>query len=531
MAAVAASADDVPASAGHPAGDQAVLPTKHHSLAVAGIMLSAILPLLDTTIANVAIPHMQSALGATPESIMWMLTSYMIAHAIGMPLAGWLSERIGARRLYLLSALLFVVTSMLCGIAQNLPQMVIFRSLQGLTGAFILPLSQSLLLDISRPSQHARMMTLWGLGAVMGPILGPLIGGWLTENWAWRWVFFVNLPLGAVALALLSFTLPEHPKRAGRRFDLFGFAVLAIGLSALQLMLDRGNHVDWFDALETWLYLGVALSSLWVLMIHFLTAKAPLFDRMLFADLNYMISLVFSALIGIVIYATMALLPSMLQGLMGYTVFDTGVVLAPRGVGAMIAMQIGSAMLARNWDPRIIVALGFACAIWSLWDMAHWSLTIAQSHIIWTGVIQGFGVGFVSLPVFVIAYVTLEPRLRTDASGLLNLTRLVGSSVGISIVTTQLASSIQTSHSELAGSMRNPAADLFDVAAMGGFREFSESALRMADAEVNRQAAMIGYVNDFWLIMWAAIIAAPLILIIRRPGQAARGGANMADAH
>lgn len=531
MAAGAASAEDVPVPAAHhPPGDRAVLPTRYHSIAVAGIMLSAILPLLDTTIANVAIPHMQSALGATPESIMWMLTSYMIAHAIGMPLCGWLAERIGARRLFLLSALLFVTTSMLCGIAQNLPQMVIFRSLQGLTGAFILPLSQSLLLDISRPSQHAKMMTLWGLGAVMGPILGPLIGGWLTENWAWRWVFFVNLPLGAISLALLYFTLPEHPKRAGRSFDLFGFFVLAIGLSALQLMLDRGHHVDWFDAFETWIYFGVTISALWILIVHFVTAKAPLFDRHLFADLNFMISLIFSSLIGIVIYATMALLPSMLQGLMGYTVFDTGIVLAPRGIGAMFAMQIGSRMLARNWDPRISVAIGFVCAIWSLWDMSHWSLTMSQAHIIWTGVIQGMGVGFVSLPVFVIAYVTLPPRLRTDASGLMNLSRLVGSSVGISIVTAQLARSIQTSHMELAGSMRNPAADLFDVAAVGGFREFSESALRIADMEVNRQAAMIGYINDFWLIMWAAILAAPLILIIRRP-KPASGPPPVPDGH
>lgn len=531
MASRTASAEDVPASGGHSAGDRAVLPTRHHGVAVAGIMLATILPLLDTTIANVAIPHMQSALGATPESIMWMLTSYMIAHAIGMPLTGWLAERIGARRLFLLSTTSFIITSMLCGIAMSLEAMVIFRSLQGLSGAFILPLSQSLMLDISRPSQHPKMMTIWGLGAVMGPILGPLIGGWLTENWDWRWVFFVNVPLGILALVLLYFTLPERPQKKRRQFDLFGFSILALGLSALQLMLDRGHHVDWFDSLETWIYFGITVSSLWVLIVHFVTAKAPLFDRAMFGDVNFLISFVFMTLVGIVIYATMALLPPMLQSLMNYSVFDTGLVLAPRGIGAMVAMQLSNRMAAANWDPRISTAIGFACAIWSLYDMAHWSLYVSQSHIIWTGVIQGFGVGFVSLPVFIIAFATLEPRLRTDASGLLNLSRLVGSSVGISVVTAQLARTIQTSHSDLVGSMRNPASDIVDVATISGFREFSESALRLADIEINRQAAMIGYVNDFWLIMWATVVAAPLILLIRRPAAPGAGGASMADTH
>lgn len=504
------------ASQGAPA-DVAVLPPRYHGLVVAGIMLATILPLLDTTIANVAIPHMQSALSATPESVMWVLTSYIIAHAVAMPLTGWLSDRIGSRQLFLYSTAGFILTSMLCGIAQNIEQMVIYRTLQGIAGAFIMPLSQSLLLDVSRPSRHPQMMTIWGFGAVLGPIMGPLTGGWITENWDWRWAFLVNVPLGLISLVTLYFTLPGHPKKR-RPFDLTGFVLVGLCMASLQLMLDRGQQVDWFDALESWLYLFIALSTLWMAIIHLVTSSNPLFDRALFRDVNFLIAFIFMMVVGMVIYATAALLAPMLQILFHFTAYDTGLVIAPRGIGAMIAMQLANRMIARRIDPRFPIALGFSFAIWSLYAMSGWTLEVSLPQFLWTGVVQGLGIGFITMPIYIVAFATLAPRLRTDAAGLLNLSRLMGSSIMISVVTTLLARSVQTSHSDMGSHINASASAILDTATTGQFREFGEGALRMVDAEINRQAAMIGYVNDYWLIMWITIAAAPLILLVRRAG-------------
>ena len=495
--------------------DSPTLPTEHHTLVVVGVMLATILPLLDTTIANVAIPHMQSALGATPETVMWVLTSYIIAHAVAMPLTGWLAERVGSRQLFLASTAGFILTSMLCGIAQSLEEMVLYRVLQGIAGAFLMPLSQSILLDVTRPSRHAAMMAIWGIGAVLGPILGPLAGGWITESFNWRWIFLINAPLGIISLILLYFTLPGHPKKR-RAFDLTGFVLLGIAMASLQFLLDRGHQVDWFDALESWIYLGFCLSALWMFIIHLATTTNPLFDRALFADINFLIAFIFMILVGMVIYATAALLAPMLQNLFGYSAYDTGLVIAPRGIGAMIAMQTASYMLSRNIDPRIPITMGFVCVIWSTHAMTGWSLDTPQAEFLWTGVLQGMGVGFISLPIYVVAFATLPARLRTDGAGLLNLSRLIGSSVSISAVTALLARNMQVSHADLGGHIDSSMTHYIDTAMVGQYHEIGEGALRMLDMEINRQAAMIAYVNDFWLIMWASILTMPLILLVRR---------------
>lgn len=495
--------------------DQPTLRAEYYVLVVIGLMLANILPLIDTTIANVAIPHMQSALGATPESVMWVLTSYIIAHAVAIPLTGWLADRFGSRQLFIASTVAFVVTSMLCGIAQNLEEMVLFRILQGIAGAFIMPLSQSILLDITRPSRHASIMAIWSLGVVVGPIVGPLLGGWITENIDWRWVFFINVPLGIIALFILYFTLPGHPKRR-RRFDLTGFILLGLSLAALQFLLDRGHQVDWFDALECWIYLGVCLCSFWMAIVHLSTAKDPLFDRALFADINFLVAFIFMLLVGTVIYSTAALLAPMLQNLFGYTAYDTGVVIAPRGIGAMMAMQMANRMLSYKIDPRVPITIGFICVIWSLYAMAQWSLETTQFEFLWTGVVQGLGVGFITLPIYIVAFATLAPHLRTDGSGLLNLSRLIGSSMSISVVTALFARSVQVSHADLGAHINQSTMSYINPTLSAQYQEFGESALAMLDMEINRQAAMIGYINDFWLVMWASIITMPLILMVRK---------------
>jgi MFS transporter, DHA2 family, multidrug resistance protein len=495
--------------------DVAQLPVRTHWLLIVGVMTASLLQVLDITIANVAIPHMQSSLGATPDTISWVLTSYIIASAVAMPITGWLADRVGSRRLFLISVTLFVGASMLCGMAQNLEEMVIFRALQGVGGAFIAPLSQSVLLDTTRPSRQPQIIALWGMGVMLGPILGPVLGGWLTEAANWRWVFFVNVPVGALCLVILLAELPGRPLRR-RKFDLFGFAMIGTALASLQLLLDRGNLLDWFSSLETWLWLGLAVSAAWAAVIHSATAKEPLFDRRMFADVNFAVSLVFMVVVGAVMLATMALLPPMLQGLFGYSVVDTGLVLMPRGIGVLISMQLSGIMMRKGVDARWIVAVGFLLGGWSLHEMAAWSLEADRWHFVVTGLVQGLGIGLVFIPLNAAAFATLPPELRTDGSSLLNLTRSVGSSVGISIAMTLLARNLQRNHEELAGYVTPQASAMFDPSTLDRFQQYGRAGLAVVDAEVNRQAAMIAYLNDFYLMMWLSLAAVPLVLLMRR---------------
>jgi len=512
---MASAAQPAGSAAGHPhQSDEAHLHADNYWLLIVGIMAASLLQILDTTIANVAIPHMQASLGATIDSVTWVLTSYIIASAVALPITGWLADRIGARRLFIGSVAGFIFTSMLCGMAQNLEEMVIFRAMQGVAGAFIAPLSQAFMLDITRPSRHAQVMAIWSMGIMIGPILGPILGGWLTESANWRWVFYVNLPIGILSLAALIAYLPQ-PEQRRRPFDLTGFILLAIALSGLQLMLDRGGHLDWFDATEIWIYALLALSAGWMVVIHLSTAKHPMFDTALFRDRNFAFAMLFMLVIGVVMFATMALLPPMLQNLFGYGVIDTGIVLMPRGIGILISMQVSSWLMRRGWDARPVVAMGFLICGFSLWQMAHWSLAVDQFHIIATGLTQGLGMGLVFIPLQVSAFATLAPRLRTEGSSLLNLFRSLGASVGIALMTVLLGSNIQTSHSVLAGHITAATGSVIDVSTIDRFQALGDMALRIMDAEVNRQAAMIAYINDFWLMMWITIAAAPLAFFMR----------------
>lgn len=503
-------------------GDEAHLHTDNYWLLIIGVMAASLLQILDSTIANVAIPHMQASLGATIDSVTWVLTSYIIASAVALPITGWLADRIGARQLFIASVAGFIGSSMLCGMAQSLEEMIAFRALQGVTGAFIAPLSQSFMLDVTRPSRHAQIMAIWGMGIMIGPILGPILGGWLTESASWRWVFFVNLPIGIISLAALIAFLPRREHRR-RKFDLTGFILLALALSGLQLMLDRGGHLDWFDSAEIWLYALVALSGGWMVVVHLATSDNPLFHTALFTDRNFVFSLLFMLVIGVVMFAVMALLPPMLQNLFGYGVIDTGMVLMPRGVGILISMQVSGMLMRKGIDARPVVAIGFLICSYSLWQMAHWSLATDNFHIILSGLLQGLGMGLVFIPLQVTAFATLAPWLRTEGSSLLNLGRSLGASVGIALMTVLLGHSIQTSHADLAGHVTASTGSLIDVSTVDRFQALGEFALRMADAEVNRQAAMIAYINDFWLMMWLTIAAAPLAFLLRRNSQPGPG--------
>ena len=500
---------------------------RYRGLLTVAVMGASVMQILDTTIANVAIPHMQSSLGATSETVNWVLTSYIIASAVAMPITGWLADRIGRRQLFLAAVAGFIVASMACGAAQNLEEMVAFRFLQGISAAFIGPLSQSVMLDINPPERHARAMSIWGMGIMVGPILGPILGGWLTEQANWRWVFYVNLPVGLLTLAMMWALLPAT-KTTSRRFDLFGFSMLALALAALQLMLDRGANQDWFNSTEIWIELGVSVACLWMFIIHLLTARSPLFNRAMLADRNLVTAMGFMVVIGVVMFSSMALLPPMLQRLFDWPVIDTGLVLAVRGVGILMSMWVAGQLLGKV-DARWMVGTGLFIAAYSLWQMSHWSLMMGSWPVIVSGLVQGVGMGLIFIPLNTMAFATIPPQYRTDGSSLLNLFRSVGASVGISVVTTLLGANTQTSHEDLAAHITNSSVSLLDPSTADRFGIVGDTALAMVNAEINRQAAMVAYIDDFWLMMWITLASVPLVILLRppRPGAQAASAADM----
>ncbi|MDD3798195.1 MAG: MDR family MFS transporter [Novosphingobium sp.] len=501
-----------------PIADVPRYPVGNHPMLMIGTMMAALIQVLDSTIANVALPHMQSALGAQPDTVTWVLTSYIIASAVALPLTGWLANRVGTRRLFIASVAGFIITSMMCGMAQNLEEMVIFRAFQGVSGAFILPLSQSSMLDATRPSKHAQVMALWSLGVVIGPIVGPVLGGWLTENWNWRWIFYVNVPLGAVSLTILLAQLPATESK-DRPFDFLGFVLVAAALAALQMLLDRGPQVDWFDSMESWIYVGIIVSSMWVALIHFTAVEHPLFDRHLFADVNFSVAMVLMVLTGMVMFANMALLPPMMQNLLGYNTIDTGLLLMPRSVGVLFAMQFAGWLVRRGVDSRIMISGGMILLSYSLYQMSGWSLAVDRFHIITSGVIMGVGMGMAFLPINVMAFSTLAAYLRAEGSSLLNLFRSVGSSIGISIMMALFSRNVQVSHSDQASHITGNIAGVLDFSTVDRYQSIGEVALRVVDGEINRQAAMIAYIDDFHVMMWLSIATLPLVFMLKAASQ------------
>jgi len=497
----------------------------HRGLITVAIMLATVMQVLDTTIANVALPSMVGDLGASQDTINWVLTSYIVAAAIMTPLTGWMSDRFGRKELFLVSVVGFTIMSMLCGVAWSLETMVLFRVLQGVFGAAIVPLSQTFLLDINPKERHGQAMALWGAGIMVGPIIGPTLGGWLTESFNWRWVFFINLPVGIVAFLGSAAYLPAVAKRL-RGFDFFGFAMLSLGVGALQLMLDRGGEVDWFSAVEIWIELGLAITGFWVFAVHMAMSKNTFLDPRIFTDRNFVTGLVFIFVIGVILLASLALLPPMLARIYGYPTITTGLVMAPRGVGTMISMLLVG-RLVRMVDNRYLVVTGLLLTALSLYYMTGFTPQMDAFLIISTGVVQGLGLGLVFVPLSTVAFATLAPQYRTDAASLFSLVRNIGSSIGISIVSVLLTRNVQINHAELSANITpfNPNLMALSPGAAAG----NPAALSQVDGLVNIQALMISYIDDFKLMMIVSLCAIPLALLLRKPKvQAAAGAAPAA---
>jgi DHA2 family multidrug resistance protein len=484
----------------------------NRGLLVVSVMLATLMQALDTTIANVALPNMQGSLSATQDQISWVLTSYIVAAAIATPATGWLASVMGRRRLLLIAIAGFTVASVLCGIATSIGEMVGFRLLQGLFGAALVPLSQSTLLDVYPREKHGAAMALWGMGVMVGPILGPPLGGWLTDNYSWNWVFLINVPVGALALFGVAASLPTDETRASR-FDFRGFAFLAIGIGALQLFLDRGEQKDWWGSAEIQIEAALAFLGFYLYFVHWKTSARAFLDLGLFRDRNFFASNIFIFVLGVVLFATMALLPPFLQNLMNYPVVTTGLLLAPRGIGTLIAMMLVGRLMARGADARILAGIGMLLTVYSLWEMMHFSLDVPEKLIITTGVIQGLGLGLVFVPISTVAYSTLPATSRTEAAGIFSLMRNIGSSVGISIVMTLLSRNTQINHAEIASRLTPYGENTQQMMQMIGPN--ATTGLAALNGEVTRQASAIAFLNDFWLMMVMTAVAIPLLLLLK----------------
>ncbi len=476
-------------------------------------MSATIMQALDTTIANVALPYMQGSLSASLDQINWVLTSYIVASAIMTAPIGWVADRFGRKRLFVICAAGFTFASVLCGLSQNIEQMVGFRLLQGAFGAALVPLSQSVMLDSYAPEERGSAMAIWGIGVMLGPIMGPTLGAWLTDNYSWHWVFFINLPIGILTvLGLLAF-MPETPRQAERRFDWLGFLALAVAIGSLQLMLDRGEQLGWFESSEIVGEAVVAAFAFYLFLAHSLTTAMPFVRFDLFRDRNFVAGCVFMVVIGVVLFGTMALVTPFLQHVVGYPILTAGLLLAARGVGTLVAMILVGRLL-KVIEARYLVLCGLALAAFTLHQMVGFTDQSSSQTIVIASVVQGFGLGLVFVPLSTVAFTTLPAHLRTEGTAILTLVRNIGSSIGISMVIAQLTSTTILMHAHLSEFITpfNDALKAPDVSTVINLT--TDTGRALVDQLLTQQATIIAYANDFKLLMYLTLATIPFVFLI-----------------
>jgi DHA2 family multidrug resistance protein len=489
-------------------------PTRlQHALMTVSIMLATIMQALDMTIANVALPHIQGSLSAAADQITWVLTSYIVAAAVATPLTGWLSGRFGRKQVFLLSVAGFTIASALCGMADSLTQIVLFRLLQGVCGAALVPLSQAVLLDINPPEKHGSAMAVWVAGIMVGPILGPALGGWLTDNYSWRWVFYINLPVGLLAFFGIAAFIHDHRHSDPPRFDFLGFATLSLGVGALQMMLDRGELKGWFGSQEIIVETVLTVLGFYLFAVHTATCrKVSFLNRALLRDRNFVTGTIFIFVSAGILFATLALVPTMLQVLYNYPVTTTGLVTAPRGVGTLLAMLVVGRLIGKV-DIRLILLFGLALTAFSMWQMTQFSPQMDWEPVIVSGLAQGFGLGFVFVPLTTVSFSTLAKHLRTDGTAIFSLVRNIGSSIAISIVEALLTENTQVVHATLAEHVRPDNPVMLGL----GLQNAPATHLAAINAQLTQQAALVAYLDDFKLMMLTAIAVMPLLILLKQP--------------
>jgi DHA2 family multidrug resistance protein len=476
-------------------------------------MTATIMQALDTTIANVALPYMQGTLSASQDQINWVLTSYIVAAAIMTAPVGWIANRFGRKRIFIMCSAGFTVASVLCGLAQDINQMVLFRLLQGMCGAALVPLSQAVLLDSYALHERAKAMSIWGMGVMMGPIMGPSLGAWLTETYSWHWVFFVNLPFGIFTVLGLLVFMDETRKDRELRFDWFGFAALAVGIGSLQIALDRGEQLGWMESNEIIGEFIVSAAGFYYFFAHSLTTSKPFIQFAIFRDKNFIGGCVFMAVMGLVLFSTMALSSPYLQNVIGYPIITAGLLLATRGCGTFVAMMLVGRLL-RYIEARTLIIAGLSLTGLSLFYITGWTDQTGVPEIVTLSVIQGFGFGLVFVPLSTVAFMTLPNHLRTDGTSMLTLMRNVASSIGISIVIAQLTEGSRRVYAVLNEHVTpfNHAMQMPDVRGMIDMG--TDAGRAMADAMLGVQAQIIAFSQDYQMVMLFTLCTIPMAIII-----------------
>ena len=501
-------------------------------LTAIAVMFGTFMVVLDTTVVNVSLSHIAGSLSATVEESTWALTSYIAANAIILPMTAWLSSMLGRRRLLIASIIGFTCASALCGAAQSLPMLVVFRIIQGATGGVMQPLSQAILLEAFPPHERGKAMGFWGLGIVVAPILGPVLGGWLTENYTWRWIFYINIPIGVASVMFTRLWVfdPHYIRRAAMRVDYLGLSLLAMGAGCLQVMLDKGQEEDWFGSSFIVLMLILAIVGLTMFCWRALKSKDPILDLHVLRHRTFAVGTLLMTVLGFVLFGSLVLLPVMMQTLFGYPAVVAGIALAPRGMGSFVSMPLVGLLTSRV-DPRVLVGLGLLMGGWTLIWLGAINLNAGYWDFFWPQVIQGFALGLLFVPLTTIAMADLAPQEIGNASSLFNLVRNIGSSVGIAAVSTMVTRA-RVEHVAALSTYVTPYNPLVEVYrnqfqnALGG-RSVSDAGMLAGMAGmVQRQASLLAFIDVFRLLGLIFIVALPLVFLMRRP----KAGAPVAAA-
>ncbi len=486
------------------------------------VMLPTFIEIVDTSVVTVSLDHIRGGLSAGIDEATWTITSYLVSNAIIIPMTGWLSRLFGRKLYLMLSIGLFTVSSLLCGLSWNLQSLVVFRILQGIGGGALQPLSQAILIESFPINQIGMATAIYGMGVTSGPILGPLLGGWITDNWSWHWIFFINIPIGAIAIVMAYFFVfdPPYMKKAKMKVDVIGLSLLVVGLGSLQVMLDKGQREDWFSSgLIVWLAV-IAAVSLVFLVIRELYSDNPIVDLRVFRHRSFAVGnvIVFTAFISL--YGTLVLLPLFVQKMMGYTATLAGLALAPGGLATMIVMPI-AARLALKTNPKYMLAASIVVIAWSMYLMGRFNLFVDYQTVLMPRVIMGLGLGFLFVPLTMLTLRMLPNEEMGNATALYNLLRNIGGSVGIAFVTTMLARNAQVHQAYLASHMT-----LFDRAYQWSHGAFSSAltakgvssagTLGLLYGRLQEQATMLSFNDAFCTIAGLMLLLLPLVIFMKR---------------
>ena len=491
-------------------------PASRRYIVLATVSSATMLYAMAITIANVVLPQMRGALSATPDQVAWVITFNLVATAVVTPISGWLSNRFGRRRIMLIGTFGFTTTSVLCGLADSLEALVLYRILQGAFGAPLVPISQAIILDTFPREKHALATALWGVGVVSGPIIGPTFGGFIAEEYSWRWVFLMIVPFGVMTFVSIWAFIKKRPNRPpGPAMDWLGFLALAAALAAFQFMFDRGERNDWFDSPETIIECTIGFLAMYIFLVHISTAKNPFIRPGLFLNRNYSLGLVMAFFFGMINFVPLVLMPSMLQDLRGYPDSTIGVLLAIRGAGNMLSFLLVIRMA--QWNVHATLTFGFLCQAVSGYAISQFDMNATYFDIAWTGALQGLGIGMSWVPLTLIMFSTVKPEFLDDASAIFHMLRNFGSSLFISVSVAVVIHSTYINGLEL-GLALNEYSKLLTLPWVTGILDLSTvQGLSAASAEVKRQAATIGFINAFRIYAIVAIIPLPLIWLARKP--------------